>query len=67
MQSNIRDCLERQPVNGYKNFLKKKSRKTQEFQMLKQVLKQDNKSQIDSQEKLVRRTEKNLQQSGHPQ
>ena len=47
-------------------FFSKKSRKSHDFQMLKQVLKQDNKSQIDSQAKLVRRTENNLQQSGFP-
>ena len=65
MHSNIRDCLERQIANGYKIFLRK-PRKNQDFQMLKQVLKQDNKSQTDSQAKLVRRTENNLQQSGLP-
>ena len=56
MQLYTRDCPVGQPANGYKIFLKSKE-KTLRLSNTEVNKIQDNKPQVDSQEKLVRITE----------
>ena len=65
MQLCIRDCLERQPANGYRIFLKNQE-KTKDFQMLRQIRTRITDHTQTYRQRLVRGTENNLQQSGLP-